>query len=188
MAYARTLDEYFSFTYYKPYSRCGTFVIGILFGMYLKLRKESLLKKKWQVALGWVSSLSVLALVVGLGFVFHQLPDPSAALPAIYNGLYRMLWVTALSWVILACEEGHGGFIMSLLSLKFWVPLANLSYASYLIHPFIIYIVIALQETPLHYLDINFMYLFFGHTVLTLPVSYALTVLVERPFVLLKWK
>ncbi|KAM9820947.1 O-acyltransferase like protein-like [Neosynchiropus ocellatus] len=188
VAYARTLEDYLFFNYYKPYSRCGTFVIGILFGMYLKLRKESLLKKKWQVALGWVSSLSVLALVVGLGFVFNLMPDPSAALPAIYHGLNRMLWVTALSWVILACEEGHGGFIMSLLSLKFWVPLANLIYASYLIHPFIIYIFIALQETPLHYLDINFMYLFFGHTVLTLPVSYALTVLVERPFVLLKWK
>ncbi|XP_053730346.1 O-acyltransferase like protein-like [Synchiropus splendidus] len=184
----RSTDDFLFFYYYKPYSRCGPFVIGILFGMYLKLRKESFLKKKWQAALGWMSSLSVLALVVGLGFFFYLDPDRSATGPAFYHGLHRILWVTALSWVILACEEGYGGFITSLLSLKFWVPLANLSYSSYLIHPFIIYIFIGLQETPVHYLDINGMYLFFGHVVLTIPVSYVLTVLVERPFILLKWK
>ncbi|KAM8871897.1 O-acyltransferase like protein-like [Synchiropus picturatus] len=188
MANARSTDDFLFFYYDKPYSRCGPFLIGILFGMYLKLRKKSLLKKKWQVALGWMSSLSVLALVVGLGFFFYQDPDPSATGPAFYHGLHRMLWVTALSWVILACEEGYGGFITSLLSLKFWVPLANLSYAAYLIHPFIIYIFTGLQETPVHYSDINGMYLFFGHVVLTIPVSYVLTVLVERPFTLLKWK
>ncbi|XP_053744262.1 O-acyltransferase like protein-like [Synchiropus splendidus] len=110
IANARSTDDFLFFYYYdKPYSRCGPFVIGILFGMYLKLRKESLLKKKWQVALGWMSSLSVLALVVGLGFFFYLDPDPSATGPAFYHGLHRILWVTALSWVILACEEGYGG-------------------------------------------------------------------------------
>ncbi|XP_053730750.1 O-acyltransferase like protein-like [Synchiropus splendidus] len=110
MANARSTDDFLFFYYYdKPYSRCGPFVIGILFGMYLKLQKESLLKKKWQVALGWMSSLSVLALVVGLGFSFYLDPDRSATGPAFYHGLHRILWVTALSWVILACEEGYGG-------------------------------------------------------------------------------
>lgn len=31
------------------------------------------------------------------------------------------------------------------------------------------------------------MYLFLGHVVLTLAVSYVLTVLVEKPYLLLKW-
>ncbi|KAM9820950.1 O-acyltransferase like protein-like [Neosynchiropus ocellatus] len=174
--------------YQKPYSRYGPFLIGILFGMYLKTRKATLIKKKWQVALGWICSLSLLALVVGLSYALMDTPDHPSAPHAIYQGLHRLVWVTALTWVVLACEEGYGGFIMSLLSSKFWVPFSNLSFSCYLIHPLIVYLYLGLQETPIHYLDINFMYLFLGHVVLTVVLSYAMTVLVEKPFILLKWK
>ncbi|KAM8871913.1 O-acyltransferase like protein-like [Synchiropus picturatus] len=174
--------------YQKPYSRYGPFLIGILFGVYLKTRKATLLKKKWQAALGWICSLSVLALVVGLSYALQDTPDHPSAPHAIYQGLHRTAWATALTWVVLACEEGYGGFIMSLLSLKFWLPLSNLSFSCYLIHPLVVYIYIGLQETLIHYLNINFMYLFVGHMVLIVVLSYVMTVLVERPFILLKWK
>ncbi|XP_053729627.1 O-acyltransferase like protein-like [Synchiropus splendidus] len=176
------------FYYQKPYSRYGPFLIGILFGVYLKTRKATLLKKKWQAALGWICSLSVLALVVGLSYALQDTPDHPSAPHAIYQGLHRTAWATALTWVVLACEEGYGGFIMNLLSLKFWLPLSNLSFSCYLIHPLVVYIYIGLQETPIHYLDINFMYMFVGHVALTVVLSYVVTVLVERPFILLKWK
>ncbi|KAM9820949.1 O-acyltransferase like protein-like [Neosynchiropus ocellatus] len=183
-----TMADFVFLYYQKPYSRYGPFLIGILFGMYLKTRKATLIKKKWQVALGWICSLSLLALVVGLSYALMDTPDHPSAPHAIYQGLHRLVWVTALTWVVLACEEGYGGFIMSLLSLKFWVPFSNLSFSCYLIHPLIVYLYLGLQETPIHYLDINFMYLFLGHVVLTLVLSYAMTVLVEKPFILLKWK
>lgn len=48
------------------------------------------------------------------------------------------------------------GFIKTLLSLGFWVPLSNISFACYLTHPVFIIFYIGLQETPIHYTDINF--------------------------------
>ena len=48
------------------------------------------------------------------------------------------------------------GFIKSLLSLGFWVPLSNISFACYLTHPVFILLYVGLQETPIHYSDINF--------------------------------
>lgn len=48
------------------------------------------------------------------------------------------------------------GFIKSFLSLGFWVPLSNISFACYLTHPVFILLYIGLQETPIHFTGINF--------------------------------
>ncbi|XP_040915261.1 O-acyltransferase like protein [Toxotes jaculatrix] len=172
--------------YVKPYTRYGPFLIGILTGIYLMTKKDQLLKEKWQAALGWFCCFSVMAAVVGLAYVLKDTPPYPSVPHALYQGLHRPLWALAVAWIILACEEGYGGFIKSFLSLGVWVPLSNISFACYLSHPVFIILYIGLQETPIHYTDSNFMYLFLGHLVLTLVVSYVLTVLIEKPYLLLK--
>uniref|UniRef100_A0A3Q1FIM1 O-acyltransferase like protein-like n=1 Tax=Acanthochromis polyacanthus TaxID=80966 RepID=A0A3Q1FIM1_9TELE len=151
-----TSENYVLCYYVKPYTRYGPFLIGILTGIYLTTKKDQLLKQKWQAALGWFCSLSVMALLVGLAFVLRETPDHPSLPHALYQGLHRPLWALAVSWIVLACEEGYGGFIKRLLSLSFWVPLSNISFACYLIHPVFIIVYIGLQETPIHYSDINF--------------------------------
>ncbi|KAM3599105.1 uncharacterized protein V6R79_000090 [Siganus canaliculatus] len=130
--------------------------------------------------------MDFMAVVTGLAYVLRDTPAHPSAPHALYQGLHRPLWALAVTWIILACEEGYGGFIKTLLSLGFWVPLSNISFACYLIHPVFIILYMGLQETPIHYSDINFMYLFLGHLLLTLAVSYVLTVLVERPYLRLR--
>ncbi|XP_042364975.1 O-acyltransferase like protein isoform X2 [Plectropomus leopardus] len=181
-----TSENYVLYYYVKPHTRYGPFLIGILTGIYLTTKKEKLLKQKWQAALGWFSCLSLMAAVVGLAFILRETPAHPSVPHALYQGLHRPLWALAVTWIILACEEGYGGFIKSLLSLGFWVPLSNISFACYLTHPVFIILYIGLQETPIHYTDINFMYLFLGHLVLTLVVGYVFTLLIEKPYLLLK--
>ncbi|XP_053267847.1 O-acyltransferase like protein [Pleuronectes platessa] len=170
--------------YVKPYTRYGPFLIGVLTGIYLTTKKDQVLKQKWQAALGWFCCLSLMAVVVGLAYVLKEEPTSLSLPHAFYQGLHRTLWALAVTWIIVACEEGYGGFIKSFLSLGFWLPLSNISFACYLSHPIFIIIYIGLQETPIHYTDLNFMYIFLGHVVLTLVVSYVLTVLIEKTFLL----
>ncbi|KAM8827474.1 O-acyltransferase like protein isoform 2-T2 [Spinachia spinachia] len=181
-----TSENYVLSYYVKPHTRYGPFLIGILIGIYLTTKKDHLLKQRWQAALGWFCCLSVMASLVGLAFILRETPAHPSVSHALYQGLHRQLWALAVTWIILACEEGYGGFIKSLLSLRFWIPLSNISYACYLTHPVFILLYIGLQETPIHYTDINFMYLFLGHLLLTLVASYVFTVLVEKPYLLLK--
>ncbi|XP_056258920.1 O-acyltransferase like protein [Seriola aureovittata] len=172
--------------YLKPYTRYGPFLIGILTGIHLMTKKDQLLKRKWQAALGWLCCLLLMAVLVGLAYVLRETPSYPSVPHALYQGLHRPLWALSVTWIILACEEGYGGFIKSFLSWGLWVPLSKISFACYLSHPVFIILYIGLQETPIHYTDLNFMYLFLGHLVLTLVVSYVLTVLVEKPYLLLK--
>ncbi|XP_072353432.1 O-acyltransferase like protein [Scyliorhinus torazame] len=167
--------------YIKPYCRYGPFLIGIMLGILIHQRKTPLLTTKTQILTGWLSSLSTMAAVIALGYALDDSVEHYSVLPALYQALHRTAWAAAVGWIILACEEGYAGFVRSLLSSKLWIPLANLSYACFLIHPAVIGVYNGLQETLLHYTDINMLYLFIGHTVLAHILGFALCVLVENP-------
>ncbi|CAL8279097.1 unnamed protein product [Merluccius merluccius] len=181
-----TYESYFQYYYNKPYTRYGPYLIGIMLGIYITTKRDQLLKHQWQAAVGWVSCLLGMAAVVVLAYVLKDVPARPSIAHALYQGVHRPLWALGVAWIILACEEGYGGLIHSLLSLGVWAPLSHISFSCYLIHPFLIILYNGKQETPIHYTDFNFMYLFMGHVTLTLVAGYALTVLVEKPYLFLK--
>ncbi|KAJ3605793.1 hypothetical protein NHX12_027837 [Muraenolepis orangiensis] len=182
----RSYESYFQYYYNKPYTRYGPYLIGLLLGIYMTTRTEQLLKHQWQAALGWLSCLVGMAAVVVTAYVLKDVPPHPSAAHALYQGLHRPLWALGVAWLILACEEGYGGLAHSLLSLGMWAPLAHISFSCYLIHPFLIVLYNANQETPIHYTSYNFMYLFMGHVTLTLAAGYILHVLVEKPYLFLE--
>ncbi|XP_018517863.2 O-acyltransferase like protein [Lates calcarifer] len=151
-----TTHSYVIYYYVQPYTRYGPFLIGILTGIRLMSKKDRLFKHKWQVALGWFCCLSVMAVVVELAYILKETPAYPSVPHALYQGLHRILWALAVTWIILACEEGYGGFIKSFLSLGFWVPISNIGFACYLLHPVIMMVYSGLQATPTHYTDLNF--------------------------------
>ncbi|XP_043077858.1 O-acyltransferase like protein [Puntigrus tetrazona] len=178
-------ESYFQYYYNKPYTRYGPYLLGVLAGIYMTTKKETLIKRQWQAVVGWLCSLSVMALLVGLAYVLRDVPPYPSLTRAVYQGTHRSLWALALVWIILACEEGCGGFVDKILSLSLWAPLSNISFACYLIHPIIIILYNGKQETTMHYSDFNFFYLFLGHLLLTVSVGYVLTVLIEKPYLFL---
>ncbi|XP_032424958.1 O-acyltransferase like protein isoform X1 [Xiphophorus hellerii] len=151
-----TSENYVLHYYVKPYTRYGPFLIGILTGIYLTRKKDQLLKERWQAALGWFCCFSLMVLLIGLAYFLKETPPYPSVAHALYQGLHRPVWALTVSWIILACEEGCGGFIKTFLSFGFWVPLSNISFACYLIHPIFIILYNGMQETPIHYTDINF--------------------------------
>uniref|UniRef100_A0A3B3RWG9 O-acyltransferase like n=1 Tax=Paramormyrops kingsleyae TaxID=1676925 RepID=A0A3B3RWG9_9TELE len=172
-------ETYFQYYYNKPYTRYGPYLVGILVGIFMKTKQCNLLNHQWKVAVGWASCLSIMALLVGLAYALRGVPSHPSVPHSLYQGLHRTLWAMSVAWIILACEEGYGNRI---LSLNMWIPLSNISFACYLIHPVLIILYNGKQETAIHYTDLNFFYLFMGHTALTVTSGYILTVLIERPF------
>lgn len=50
-----------------------------------------------------------MALLVTLAYELKETPAYPSVPHALYQGLHRPLWALALTWIILACEEGYGG-------------------------------------------------------------------------------
>lgn len=64
---------------------------------------------QWQAAIGWLLCLALLAALIILSYVLKETPPYPSAPHALYGGLHRALWAVALTWIIVACEEGYGG-------------------------------------------------------------------------------
>ncbi|KAM3938311.1 O-acyltransferase like protein-like [Leptodactylus fuscus] len=168
--------------YTKPYCRYGPFLVGMVLAIMITKKQCPYIKNTAQAVFGWFSALAIMLTVITLAFVLDDTPSSYSIMAALYQGFHRTLWAVALGLILVLCHEEYGGHLNTLLSCRAWSFLSKISYACYLTHPIIIILYCGLQESLFHYQDINMLYLFIGHSVLTFVVGLLLTVLVERPF------
>ena len=115
----------------------GSYVVGLWAGYFLyviRKRRTPLKLPRWAVALGWALST---ALALTILFSVRPFFDPAKEYKrlgsALYAGMHRFGWGMSVSWVVLACTMGHGGFVNTFLSWKVFIPLGRLSFCVYLI-------------------------------------------------------
>ncbi|XP_063815026.1 O-acyltransferase like protein-like [Pseudophryne corroboree] len=168
--------------YTKPYCRYGPFLVGIILAIMLSKEQITYVKNRMHAVTGWLTALLIIVLVMALAFILDDTPTSYSIMAALYQGVHRSLWAVALALVLVLCHEGYGGHLNKMLSCSMWSILSRISYACYMVHPIIIILYCGLQETLFHYQDINMLYLFVGHSVLTFIAGLVLTVLIERPF------
>lgn len=99
----------------------------------------------------------------------------------LYDGLSRVGWAVALSYIIFACIHGSGGPVNWFLAHPLWQPLANVSYSIYLLHIPIVLITMASVKTSIYFTELSAYHAFIGNYVITLIASVIATLAIESP-------
>ncbi|CAL1284196.1 unnamed protein product [Larinioides sclopetarius] len=102
----RQFWKYFDILYVKPYSRLGTFLIGMALGCYLFQKKDTTIKRNSmvQLSLGWI--MAVMFLWTSLFALYGR--EESVLETAVYNGLKHLLFSCVVAWIIFVCVTGQG--------------------------------------------------------------------------------
>ncbi|XP_046563547.1 nose resistant to fluoxetine protein 6-like [Haliotis rubra] len=169
--------------YPLPWCRVGVFAVGMVLGAILQRTKGHIRIPRYVLVLGWQVVLAVGLLCTYVTYDdFGEGQTPwDVDTRIVHETLYRPLWGVFVSWVILVCCTGHGGFVNSLLSWSAWIPLGRLTYGAYLVHPVLLsYTEFSVRS--LRYADIPYVsYHFLGTFIVSYALSFFICVLVESP-------
>nr|XP_034194410.1 O-acyltransferase like protein-like isoform X2 [Osmia lignaria] len=165
--------------YDKPWTRLGPYLIGMSIGYFLFKTDCKLNMSKTTVFIGWLlSSACLLSLLYGL-YETELTPIMSAA----YSSLSHSIWALGLSWIVVACSTGYGGYVNSILSAPILYPVSRITYCAYLVHPLVIRLTAMNLDSPFHLGNYTMMITFFGQLVLSYLLSFIISVSFEAPIV-----
>lgn len=165
--------------YDKPWTRLGPYLVGMIVGWILYKTDCKIKMSKVAVALGWMLCIGCLtALVYGL---YDTRLDRIPA--AAYSSLSHTAWAISLSWIVIACSTGYGGYVNKLLSATFLYPFSRVTYCAYLVHPIMIRTMAMRMDSPMH-LSLEIMtIIFFGQVVASYILSFVVSLAFEAPVV-----
>ncbi|KAK6195849.1 hypothetical protein SNE40_001192 [Patella caerulea] len=167
--------------YYAPYCRMGPYIAGIAAGYILYITSQKIKIRKITALIIWfVAAASALAIVYGL----YDYANGSVAtkdVGAFYNAVHRTIWGACVSWVVIACSTGYGGFVNTILSWEGFIPLSRLSYCAYLVHPLVLFSFYYSSRKPLYLYDVGMVYYFFGNMVASYAVAFIVSLAFEAP-------
>jgi len=184
--YLPSLRGYYADIYVKPWSRCGTYLVGVLLGYVLHRTQNRIRLRPLFTILLWAASAGLCLLVLfGLtGFAKQTLPITSTA-TGFYASLHRLGWSVGIAIIVYLCVHGYGGVMNWLLCLRIWRPASRMSYCLYLVHPVVIGWYHMSLHTGFSYSDWAVFYQFIGNLFCSVLVAFGVCVLFEAPFVAL---
>ncbi|XP_064617017.1 nose resistant to fluoxetine protein 6-like [Liolophura sinensis] len=169
--------------YEKPYCRIGPYLVGMTVGYILYRTGSKISFTKKVVVFGWILTFTCnLAVLYGLYGHFNTEPLTSDV-SALYNTVSRTVWALGLAWLVIACSSGNGGVINSLLSWAPFQPLGRLTYCAYLIHPLVMLYFATGRDVVPHASDLNTIYYFLGHIVLSYGLAFLVSLAFEAPMI-----
>merc|ERR1719382_2041572 len=171
------MNDYFYWSYSKPYCRFPAFMVGIATAWVLdELEQRGVTRGELPPA--GLLLFMVFVPVTDFGANKNTWGDLASVL---YLDFGRMAWAMCWAVITLLCYYGHLPAVNGFLSHRLWTPLARLTYGAYLLHPLVIKLA---AGRALHYYTFSGMDMFyrhFGNVVCAYGGAVVLWALVERP-------
>lgn len=137
----------------------------------------------------WLASLATMLIAICLTHPLEQLDSKFQPIHhGLYDGLSRVGWSIALSYIIFACAHNAGGSVNWFLSHPLWQPLSRLCYAIYLMHVPVVVAMAATMKTPFYFTHLSLLQNIILTYILTVLVAAIAALIFESPIVAIeKW-
>ncbi|CAH2108552.1 unnamed protein product [Euphydryas editha] len=169
--------------YYLPWTRGAPFFLGMIVGYILYLYKgKNIYLNMGFILSSWVISLGLIASSFYTSYATMQLDWDNQIADNFINSFMKLIWCTGLSWIIFACVKGYGGPINWFLTLNVWKLPARISFAMYLYHYPLTFIILGTQLAPAYFSVGARIYEFVAVFTLTFLISFLMTVTIDAPF------
>ncbi|CAH0406839.1 unnamed protein product [Chilo suppressalis] len=186
IALSRSLEDamryYFDY-YFHTLPRISPFFVGMLFGYVMHLCKGKTIRlSKVLVVMLWILA-GATNFCVFISTYFTMKADwDNQTVDSILNSFMRPAWAASIGWLTFACAKGYGGPINWFLSLHIFKILGRLSYAMYILHYPLIYIIYGTALAPIYFSVEYSIQRFFIDFMVAVIASYLVTVLIDMPF------
>ena len=186
------IEAYWDVIYDNLYTRYGSILPGVILAYVYVHHWDQI--KQWMTvrrsnAIVVAASLLVIMTSVLPVFTGREMP---IWLHYLFHVGHRNLYAVSVALLVMVSmfPFGLGGLLHKMLSLRLFYPVSQLSYSMYLIHlPVIVLTCLGLRVTG-HIPDLNYTNLFivvFASMIPMLMVSALVYVVIERPFMKLRW-
>ncbi|XP_026314798.1 O-acyltransferase like protein-like [Hyposmocoma kahamanoa] len=176
-------DRYSRLYYDSTLTRCSPFFVGMCFGYLIHFwREKNIRLTKIMNSVLWIVNLTVLFLAFYATTPMKNVEYDNQTFDNLANSFMRPAWALGVGWLVLACAEGYGGPINWFLSLRMWKLPSRLSFAIYLLHVPIQFVIVGAATQQTYFSVLNFIYKFCGSFVIYFIASFVFTILVESPF------
>lgn len=188
----RRVEREMETLYLPTHTKSVSYVIGILLGYVISLIKTNQIKwklKRSHLIIGWT-----IAVVFAVGSLFGGHPlfqldhEYNRWESSLYIGFYRLFWGLAISWLLLVCVTGYGGFVADFLNCKLFVVLGRLTYGIYLTHNAVIIYKLGKMRQPVFFDVYDQFQQYLGEFVISMVCGFILTIMVESPAQILEKK
>eukprot|EP01132_Coremiostelium_polycephalum_P004322 gene4322-5409_t len=153
--------------YQKPWFRIGPYIIGVMMAfLYREENTKIFYSNQITRLLIYVFAFSGTFILSYVPYTYWIGSGWSMSGVAFYNACSRTLFCVALCTFMMATFYGHGGLLKYFLELPVWKPISKLTYATYLVHPMVIYIRVLSATVLFHYSWTEFAYTFIGNLII----------------------
>ncbi|CAG9785758.1 unnamed protein product [Diatraea saccharalis] len=168
--------------YVHTLPRAAPFFVGMLFGYILHLCKgKTIWLPKIVVALLWILA-GATSTTIFISTYYTIQPDwNNQTVDNILNSFMRPAWAASIAWLTFACAKGYGGPINWLLSLHIFKILGRLSYAMYILHYPLIYIINGTTLAPIFFSVEYSLHRTIIDIMVAVIAAYLLTILIDMP-------
>ncbi|XP_028030312.1 nose resistant to fluoxetine protein 6-like [Bombyx mandarina] len=175
-------EDYMIYFYLHTLTRCSPFFVGMIYGYLMHLyRDRKFIMSMFHAVLIWICMGVLAASVLYVSNPIMQLDWDNQPVDTLINCLKRPIWAMAVGWLVFACAQGYGGPINWMLSLRMWKLLSRLSYAMYIVHYPLLFVVNSMTLVPVYFSVQKSIFKFLADFTQSFLVAFLLTVLVDSP-------